>query len=226
MTSSFKPNWASPPGDTIGDVLNARGWSMADLAGRLEQPESRVRELIEGRTAITIRTATKLAAVLGATVEFWMSRDALYRQTVSRLQQEARGWLSELPLSDMIRFGWLDPVPRAAEEFEACLSFFGVGTIATWRQTYGTLQEQVAFRTSPTFDSRPGSVIAWLRRGEIEAARITCGAWNKDRFGAALSEARKLTMVKDLSVLARSSDNLQRSRRRSSCHPSSFRLQS
>ena len=33
--TSFEPDWLSPPGDTIADVLEERGWSQAEFAQRI-----------------------------------------------------------------------------------------------------------------------------------------------------------------------------------------------
>ncbi|MCH7992312.1 MAG: hypothetical protein IIC35_07840, partial [Gemmatimonadetes bacterium] len=112
-------------------------------------------DLLEGRAAITIEVARRLQRVLGASVEFWMSRDYQYRQDISRLRVGDEEWLREFPIGDMINFGWLTPVPHPSEEATACLRFFDVPTISAWREAYKSLHEMVAFRTSPSFDSRP-----------------------------------------------------------------------
>src|SRR5277367_5694476 len=105
--SEFRPNWASAPGETIADIISERGWTVKELANRLGQTFERTDDLMQGRAAITIRTARHLAQVLGASVEFWMARDIQFRD--GKLQAADQDWLRELPLSDMIRFGWLDP---------------------------------------------------------------------------------------------------------------------
>src|SRR4029077_16981261 len=53
------------------------------------------------------------------------------------------------------------------------------------------------FKTSPTFESDPGAVAAWLRQGEIEASEISCEKWDRDRFRHELSAIRKLTREKN-----------------------------
>jgi hypothetical protein len=62
---------------------------------------------------------------------------------------------------------------------------------------YGVPVEMAAFRTSPTFDSHPGAVAAWLRQGEIASRHIECKPWSRDDFIAALSRIRPLTRQKD-----------------------------
>ena len=57
-------------------------------------------------------------------------------------------------------------------------------------------QSGPAFRTSPSFDSRPAAVAAWLRQGEIESEGIDCSPWNPRRFEETLPSIRPLTREK------------------------------
>lgn len=192
---SFNPDWASPPGATIAAILTERSLSAADLADRTEQTLADVHALLEGQSTITLALARRLSRVLGASVEFWMGRDYRYRDTISRLQISNKEWLSELPVNDMAKFGWLHAEP--ADMVGACLRFFGVPSVPVWRATYGNLLSRTAFRTSQSFTSEPGAVAAWLRAGEREAEAIDCGPWDPDGFREALLKVRTLTRHKD-----------------------------
>ena len=174
-SAAFSPDWASAPGDTIADILRERGVSSSEFAARIEYSPEQVQDLLQGRVAITIAVARKLHEILGGSVEFWTSRDFQYREDIARFEAAHTAdqeWLRELPLSDMIRFGWLKPPPRPSGEVAACLHFFNVPSVPAWRQVYRNLQEMAAFRTSPLFDSRPAAVAAWLRQGEIRGEAI------------------------------------------------------
>ncbi|MBZ5628956.1 MAG: ImmA/IrrE family metallo-endopeptidase [Acidobacteriia bacterium] len=199
MTSSqeFRPEWASAPGDTITDILAERNISLKEFARRLEDTPEHAKDLLQGRATITIGLARRLQEALGGSVEFWMARDFQYRQDITRLHVTDEEWLNELPVGDMIKFGWLKPVPHPSDEAAACLRFFGVASVAAWRQAYANVQEMVAFRTSPSFDSRPAAVAAWLRQGEIQSEAIECSPWHPRLFSDALSRIRSLTREKD-----------------------------
>lgn len=192
-SQEFKPDWASAPGDTISDILRERDLSEEEFAHLMGHHLEYVRDLLQGRATITLAVARKLESCLGASVEFWMSRDFQYRQDIARLHVVHDKWLDELPLGDMIRFGWLTPIPHPSSEVDACLRFFNVPSIGAWYETYGGLQQLVAFRTSPSFDSRPAAVAAWLRQGEIEAEKIDSQPWDANRFRKSLSYIRSLT---------------------------------
>jgi HTH-type transcriptional regulator / antitoxin HigA len=193
----FLPDWVSAPGDTIADILRERDLSEIDFARLIGKTPQDAKDLLQGRATITLATARQLERCLGASVEFWMSRDFQYRQDIAKVHATYREWLNELPVGDMIRFGWLTPVPHPAEEVDACLHFFNVPTVTAWHKTYGSLQQMAAFRTSPSFDSRPAAVAAWLRQGEIQAEAINCGPWNARQFQEALLNIRPLTREKD-----------------------------
>lgn len=195
-TQDFRPDWASAPGDTISDILRERSLSEQEFAQQIGHTPEDVQNLLQGRATITLAVARQLEQVLGASVEFWMSRDFQYRQDIARFNATNEEWITELPVGDMIKFGWLGPVPHPTDEVTACLRFFGVHSVAAWREAYAGLQQMAAFRTSPSLDSRPASVAAWLRRGEIKAGEIECAPWAPKRFQESLLHIRALTREK------------------------------
>ena len=198
----FQPNWISAPGETIADILEERDLSLVQFARRMECRPEFANELLTGREAITVEIARRLERILGSSASFWMTRESQYRADAVRLKRESRlsaaeEWLQELPLKDMISFGWIKPISSSAPAREtACLDFFHVPDVGAWREKYRGALEMAVFRTSSSFDSQPGAVAAWLRQGEIEAASIDCKPWDAKRFRKALSSIRPLTRKK------------------------------
>ena len=94
------------------DLLEEKGWSQAEFAQRCGYTTKHVSQLINGKATITEATAIKLERVLGSCAWFWMTREAQYRESVARalefdaLKSNAE-WLKQLPLMDMVKFGWL-----------------------------------------------------------------------------------------------------------------------
>ncbi len=200
---NFQPDWMSAPGATIADILERRKISPDKFAKLMGYSQERVSRLLTGRTAITIDVANLLQKTIGGSVEFWMSRETQYRDDVARLQSEgrptaAKAWLSELPIQDMIRFGWVEPSEITFEaKVAACLEFFEVPNVTAWRERYNDVLSAVSFRTSLTFESEPGSVLAWLRYGEMKSAEIDCKDWSAKEFTNALQTIRPLTKNKE-----------------------------
>ncbi|MCP4702192.1 MAG: helix-turn-helix domain-containing protein [Gammaproteobacteria bacterium] len=103
--SSFNPDWVSPPGDTVSDLLEERNWSQTEFARRAGYTEKHVSLLIRGKLSITEDTAIKLERTLGSTARFWLAREAQYRESLmrdaeSKTMEQHKDWLAILPLKD------------------------------------------------------------------------------------------------------------------------------
>lgn len=193
--TQFLPDWASPPGATISDILQERGQSVAELARAMHDSVDHTQQLLVGAVTIDHDVADHLAEAFGISANFWLSRESQFRDSLSRLAKNEE-WLKSLPVSDLTRFKWIRSARTVAEKIAACLDFFGVATVADWRLRYEEAGPLAAFRTSSSFASSDGATLAWLRKGEIEANNIHCEAWNPDRFRAILPEIRRLTREK------------------------------
>ncbi|MBK7538331.1 MAG: ImmA/IrrE family metallo-endopeptidase [Myxococcales bacterium] len=204
MTSfeEFEPDWASPPGETVADILASRAITKQAFAKRLGRTTDEVNEFLRGSAQLTSEVAVKLSAVLGASTSFWLAREARYRATLERLashpaEASAEEWVRDLPVADMLKFQWLDEDEVKASKDTACFRYFGVRDVAEWNSRYRDIHDAAAFRTSPTFNSDVGAVAAWLRRGELLAAKIPCGEWSREGFAATIPEIRALVKKRD-----------------------------
>lgn len=203
--NQFQPNWVSSPGDTITDILEERKLSIRDFAQQIGYTYDETYSLLSASMPITLKTAQVLENVLGASTAFWIARESQYREGVAYLQREAQHkenteWLKELPIKDMINFKWLQSFSSSADKVAACLSFFGVPDVRTWRDKYSSMLGVAAFKTSSSFSSQPGAVAAWLRWGEIESESIHCKPWDAVKFREVLPNIRLLTREKDPKV--------------------------
>lgn len=84
ITRPFTPDWVSPPGETITDLLEERDWTQSQLADRLGYPAAQVSQLIDGEIEISPETARKLAEILGSTADFWLKLEAIYRDRLAK----------------------------------------------------------------------------------------------------------------------------------------------
>ena len=87
VTMSFGPDWVSPPGDTIADLLEERCWTQAEFAIRLGTSRKFVNQLLSGEASINEATALKLERVLGSTIRFWLNREAEYRAALANRRE-------------------------------------------------------------------------------------------------------------------------------------------
>jgi len=205
FTHPFNPDWISPPGDTIDDLLEELDWTQAQLAKRLGYTTKHVSQLVNGKAPITEDTALKLARVLGSTEEFWLEREAQYRAALVKVEETGclESWVD-----------WLDEIPiKVIKELQkACkitdcrldaknkpgivrelLEFFDVASPDEWRACYAQLEGQ--FRRSYTGQDNTNVITTWMRLGELEVEKQSCPHFNRAKFEKAVQEIRTLTVL-------------------------------
>jgi HTH-type transcriptional regulator/antitoxin HigA len=196
----FAPDWVLPPGESIIDLAEERGWTQVELALRLGYSEKHISQLINGKVPLTVDAAQRLELVLGSSIDFWLSLEANYQKHKARLtaaESHANWvpWLDELPIKELMSCAAI-PKQRLDSKYkpdvvENCLRFFGVATPDDWRAHYGGMQ--MAFRRSRVEQSDVGAISAWLRMGEQQAEKLIGPRYDKTRFEKALCTIRKLT---------------------------------
>jgi Zn-dependent peptidase ImmA (M78 family) len=92
----------------------------------------------------------------------------------------------------MIRSGWIRRCEDKVEKLREVLNFFAVASPEQWESIW--LNNHIDFRKSQAFQSDPGAIAAWLRRGEIEASEIVCAYYNANKFKDTLQKIRTLTL--------------------------------
>ena len=199
--NSFEPNWASPPGATVLDLLQERGVPVRELAQTADRDIRSVYRLIFGIAPLTVDWAECLSSTLGASPGFWLRREEMYRSDISRLFNTTEGafrkLLEDVPLNDLVNLGWVERGSSRDETAQNLCAFFGAATLAAFEQKYKQILSASAYRTSNTYASHPSAVAAWLRQGEIEAALVDCSRWNSLRLHESLDSIRALTRERD-----------------------------
>ena len=202
LAAPFAPDWVSPPGDTLLDILEERDWTQAELAQRLGYSEKHVNQLIKGKVPLTEDAAIRLERVVGSTVGFWLAREAKFRERCARLAAAEKfagwtTWLDQLPIKEMMSAGAIQKCRIDAKSkpalVESCLRFFGIASPDEWEGRYG--QMQAAFRRSREEQSDVGAISAWLRMGEQVAEKQDGVKFNRSKFIAALDDIRTLTTL-------------------------------
>ena len=92
----------------------------------------------------------------------------------------------------MIKLGWIAKTTDKISQIKEILRFFGVASPEQWKTVW--LEYQVAYRQTQRFETCAESVSAWLRKGEIEAGKISCQPFDKNRFSEVLDNIRELTV--------------------------------
>ena len=192
--SSFRPNWVSPPGETISDIILRRQISLYTLAESMEIPIDDIQQILAGNLPIDLKIADGLRKNIGGTTEFWIKREERYRLDLHRLE---KNWFKDIPLKDLVSLGW---IKKEMANLNGCYKFFKVKSLFEWNNKYTDLSKQVAFRKSNTYQGRIGSIAAWLNQAEILALKMETKEWNKRRFTNSLSDIRELTNEKSVNI--------------------------
>lgn len=200
LTHPFTPDWVSPPGDTILDLLLERDWTQSQLSERLGYTTKHISQLINGKAPIHEETALKLERVLGSTAGFWLNREAQYRAQLAKMEEQDRledwnPWLDELPVKDIMQQGVIPKRRIDAKNkpgiVRELLHFFGVASPDDWRTFYVGME--CAFRRTREAQSNVGAISVWIRQGEIISERLDCPKYNKWKFEKAVRQIRTLT---------------------------------
>jgi len=199
----YEPDLVYAPGETLVEWLDEQGMTQAELAARLGLSAKHINQITKGAAPITTETAFGLEQVTRVPAEFWNNLELNYRAYITRCAERERlaqdiGWLDELPISELVRRGRIGKGKADAERVREVCSFFGVASVAAWRDLWQ--QPTAAYRASRAFTKNPGAVAAWLRIGEIEGSKIECEEFSKSALRALLPELRTLTNEADPSV--------------------------
>src|SRR5229473_1692755 len=203
-TTYWRPDWAVTPGDLLGEALEERSMSQAELARRMGRPLKTINEIVKGKQAITPTTAVQLQNVLGIAAHFWLNlqRDSdeidARRQEAEELASEL-DWLRRFPIAEMIRRNWITRMETRVEQLKELLRYFAIASPSAWRSHWAA--SPTSFRQSPSFRSKPEAVAAWLRQGERRAALVETAPFNQAGLRGSLSRIRSMTTLDPVAFL-------------------------
>lgn len=190
----FRPDYLSPPGQTLEEILEDRTISQTELARRLGASLKHVNQIINGVATISADTALALERVLGVSASFWLKRDAVYQgELVRREQQEELladvGWAQQFPVDELKQRGFIPKRAAGAELVASLLAFLGLATRRQW------VEPAPAYRKSLKIASDSYALSAWLRVGDIQAEQQRGEPFNAERFQQVLQDIRPLTRL-------------------------------
>lgn len=201
----YFPDYVSPPGETLKEILDSKGMTQVQLKQRTGRPIKTINEIIKGKAALTTETALQLELVLGVSASFWNERERNYREYLARKKEQESfhhqlSWVSNFPIKEMIERKLIPACKEKIELLPELLSFFGIASVAQWAQSRQPQAFSVAYRKSPHFESDKYSLSVWLRQGEREAENIPCQPYNTAKFKNALAAAKKISNTTDPKV--------------------------
>ena len=195
-TYEYTPNYAIHPGEILEETINSRGISKSELAERCGLSAKTVSLIVNCKAPVTPETALQLEKVLGISADIWNNLDSNYRLFDARNKsliefEQWVDWIKRFPLKILKQKSVISDPKDVSRTVNELLSFFGVANRDAWNEYYGKIA--VSFRKSPSYESDPGSIAAWLRMVEILAQDIEAEPYNANKFRESLSNIRNLT---------------------------------
>ncbi len=195
-TNKYQPDYIISPGEVLEFELEMRGMKQQELAKRTGLTPKHIGALVNAKSAITPETAIKLERAIGMPAQYWMNLETQYQESLARVTEQKKllkdlDWLKRVPVSAMIKMGWLEASSDRKTQLVNVLRFFGIASVDQWDEMWPNLA--VAYRQHSHPTTSPHAVSAWLRRGEIQARAIECAAFDKIKFRQALDEIRSVT---------------------------------
>jgi HTH-type transcriptional regulator/antitoxin HigA len=190
----FAPDYATPPGDSLRETLEALEMTQAELAERTGLSTKHVNQIIAGAAPVTPETALALERVTGAPAGFWTNLEAAYqlfraRQAEAEDSATERDWIRAFPLAELRRRGVLSDQRDDASVRQELLAFFGVAGRSAWERIWGT--PDAAFHRSRAYRVDNFATACWLRIGELQAQSVSTEPYDAGRFRAALARVRR-----------------------------------
>ena len=195
--NEYIPQTVSHPGLTLREKLEELGMSQKEFAVRTGKPEQTIVKVINGESSLTPDMAVQFESVLGIPANFWLKRQQNYDEAVARVKRRdvlvsGRDWARSFPCTKMTQLGWLPKTEAHEQKVEALLYFFGISGHQAWDDFYCGLKLKVSFRISLAHSREPYAISAWLRQGELEAAKLVAPSYNAKTFKTNLESIKKV----------------------------------
>jgi addiction module HigA family antidote len=175
----YEPDYAVPPGVTLGERLADLDMDQRELSKRLDLSPKCVNQIIQGKAPITQETAIKLERVTGVPALVWNNLEMNYRAGLARIADQERlqtranmEWLKMIPTKELVSRGVFQQPSDELGLLRAVLDFFGVASPEDWVTVWKEYQAAASWRKSSCFEASRGATATWLRLGEREAQGI------------------------------------------------------
>ena len=188
---------AVPPGATIRDQLKDRGMSQKEFAARMDLSEKHVSKLINGEVQLTPEVAVRLEMVLGIPAKFWNNLEAIYRETLLKVEaenimDEDEAIAKQFPYKEMAEYGWVQETKNIKEKVVYLRQFFGVVKLSLLENEQIT---RIACRRLAITEKADLALMAWAQEARIQARSIQTAPIDIKRLIAAIPQIRDMTIM-------------------------------
>ncbi|MEO8664813.1 MAG: HigA family addiction module antitoxin [Ignavibacteria bacterium] len=183
----YDPDTFTHPGETLSEKLSEMKIGPKEFAIRANKPEKTISEILSGNSSITPDMAIQFEKVLKIPARFWINSQNLYNEFVARKKADESislsiNWAKKFPLKQMCEYKWINEYKPLENATVNLLEFFGMANAQSWKQFYIDKKLKVSFRISLKNSTEPEAISAWLRKGELDAAKISVSGYNEKKL--------------------------------------------
>ena len=136
--------------------------------------------------------------VLGVPAKFWNHLEATYREKIIKAEAENAmdadvEMAKQFPYSEMAKFGWVPETREAKEKVVNLRKYFEVVELSLLGSEQIT---RIACRRLAITEKSDLALMAWAQEAKIQARDIQTAPINIKRLISAMSEIRKMTVLK------------------------------
>lgn len=195
--SIFVPAQPFPPGEYIQDELNAREWTIDDLADVTGITSRQIINLIQGKSGITPDTARALAEAFGQEAQTWMNLQAAYELAMSAQHDRGIARRAQLyakaPVRELRRRTWIADTDEIETLERDICSLLGIADIKDEPNM------AVAARKSTGYSADTAAQLSWYGRCKNLAQNVYAAEYKDENWEPGIAELMKLaTSEEDL----------------------------
>jgi HTH-type transcriptional regulator / antitoxin HigA len=195
--NEYIPQSALHPCVTLNEKLEEINMSRKEFALRTGKPEQTIIAVLKGESSITPEMAILFENITKIPAHFWINKQARFNEFKAREKwkstiDKASEWAQKFPYTEMAKLNWVPATRKLDERTVNLLVFFAVSSNDAWENLYMKNELKVAAYTSLKHTHDPFAISAWLRQGEIQAAKIDTPAFDARKLKDTLPEIKKL----------------------------------
>ena len=177
INNTFNPDYSVHPGEFLDELIDVYDIEQAELAMRLGITPKHLSNIVNGKASITAKTAVALEYIFpDRPVRYWLGLQNAYDEFEARKanreqssSEDSKKWLERFDFATLEEAEYIPKLKADAGVWDrtcSLLTFFGCSSIAAWKQVYGSLDTHA----SGYWDERGSLSLAWMRKGQINAA--------------------------------------------------------
>lgn len=182
------------PGDFIRSRMENKNWTQSDLAYALGTKPASINQILSNKRAISLNMAKMLGVALECDpvgiAKIQAEWDITHTEEPEPSISARSKVLSQYPLREMVKRGWIDTEHGKGTLEEQVCRFFNVATLEHIPHL-----NHSAKKTG--YDNIPPEQLAWLFRVKTIASEMTTPPFNKEMLEAAIAEFKELRSKPD-----------------------------